>query len=130
MSKKYHTVFNHIRQHLFNELNITTPISNNYPYDTDWWCEFLQRQAVRFIMGKLRYGEPGTPGRPRYNCIQRIKKEIERYEKSKDPEALIEIANHAVVEYTDKGFHLLNWTTTESDRIGTTTNKNTQYSNR
>jgi len=65
--------------------------------------------AVRFVVGWMRYGEPGLEGRVRYDHVGRILQEVEAYRKTGDPEALVEIATHAMMAYADEGWHRRAW---------------------
>ena len=116
-----YTAHEHHRARLLRRRGIWYPdVDEKYPGSALWWAEFAWRQAARFLLGLYRYSEPGAPGRPRYDHVGRITAEVERYQRTGHPEALVEIANAATMEYADRGYHRRPWVgTDEGARIGT-----------
>lgn len=58
------------------------------------FVQFLQRQANRFAMGHLRYGEPN----PAKEYLRRLKAEVRAYERTGNAEHLGNVAVYAYLE--------------------------------
>jgi len=108
-----HTVTEHIRARLLRKAGVPDEVVEGYPFTAKWWGEFLCRQAARFLVGIYRYSEPGGPGRPAYDYTTRMRIELERYATTGHPEALVELANYAVMAYAAGGWHEREWKGTE-----------------
>ena len=112
------TITQHLRQHLQDRFGLPPDLPQGctgaappagYPWRALWWGEFLSRMAVRFVTGFMRYGEPGVPGREAWDCTGRMQQELDHYRATGDPEALVELANHALITYADAGWHRRPW---------------------
>lgn len=75
---------------------------------TEWSEEFEQAMRVRLIVGAFRYGrlQHGGPraesrGKPAYDRIGSIVRRIEMYRKTKNKEALVDIANLCLCEFVE-----------------------------
>jgi len=63
------------------------------------------------IMGGLRYGVLGEPGKPEYDRIQSIRRRLDAYEKTGNAEHLIDIANEACCEFEEPTHEKYHWET-------------------
>jgi|LSQX01.2.fsa_nt_gb hypothetical protein len=74
-------------------------------WETEWSYRFEKLMRSRLVMGPFRgYGKLNQPGKPQWDRIGRIKREIDEYERTHNLECLVEIANHALLEF-EEGDH-------------------------
>lgn len=69
-----------------------------------WSREFERYMRNRLIMGGMRYGIFGQPGKPKYNSIESIEKRLAKYKETGNTELLVDIANLCMVEFVE-GVH-------------------------
>lgn len=55
----------------------------------------------RLIMGALRYGLMGAPGKPQYDRIGSIEKRLRSYRVSGNKEILVDVANLCLMEFVE-----------------------------
>lgn len=55
----------------------------------------------RLLMGAIRYGKLGAPGKPQYDCVGEIKRRAGKYEQTGNTEFLVDCANMALVEFVE-----------------------------
>jgi hypothetical protein len=72
--------------------------------ESEWSPRFERAMRDRLIMGALRYGLLNSPGKPRYDRLARIAKDLDRYRETGNDEILVDIANHALLEF-EEGIH-------------------------
>lgn len=70
-----------------------------------WSPDFEKARKNRLMMGCLRYGKLNDHNKPTYDRTESIKKRLEKYEKTKNKEYLVDIANMCMLEYEEgKGY--------------------------
>ena len=69
----------------------------------------MSLMKARMIMGGLRYGILGEPGKPEYNRIGSIRKRLEFYEQTGNAEYLLDIANEACCEFEEPTHELYHY---------------------
>lgn len=67
----------------------------------EWSREFERLMRHRLVMGALRYGRNGIPGKGGWNRTFSIKKRIDIYEKTGNLEMLVDCANLCMLEYLE-----------------------------
>lgn len=84
-------------------ISVLRPLSGRYTYEqliqTEWSQLFESLMRNRLIMGALRYGVIGEPGKPHYNRIASIQKRIALYSETGNMEHLVDVANEALLEF-------------------------------
>jgi hypothetical protein len=96
------TVSEHIRARLFPDPEPEPEIATLGELQaSEWSPEFEQYMRNRLIMGALRYGRLGAPGKPSYDCVSRMQKDLLDYHLTGNREFLVDIANHALVEFVE-----------------------------
>lgn len=68
---------------------------------TEWSPEFERMMRNRMIMGAIRYGRLGAPGKAQYDRIGSIIERARRYRDTGNDELLVDIANLAQIEYVE-----------------------------
>lgn len=68
---------------------------------SEWSPEFEKLQRNRRILGAIRYGKTNEPGKPKYDRVNTMRKKIDLYEKTKNKEALVDLANYAMIEFQE-----------------------------
>lgn len=68
---------------------------------SEWSPEFERYMRNRLIMGALRYGKLGTPGKLVYDRLSSIRRRLMNYECSGNLELLVDIANLALCEFVE-----------------------------
>lgn len=99
------TITEHIRDKLHDRLGISddTPV-NGFIGDlrrSEWCNEFECHMRDRMVMGAIRYGCLGMPGKHQYDRVAEVKKRIQKYETSGNTEFLVDVANMALVEFVE-----------------------------
>jgi len=68
---------------------------------SEWSANFERLQRNRLIMGALRYGKLGAPGKPQYDRVDSICKRITAYQASGNLELLVDVANLCLCEFVE-----------------------------
>ena len=68
---------------------------------SQWSAEFESLMRNRLVIGALRYGLIGAPGKPRYNRPDAIRTKLQHYEETGNTETLVDVANLALLEYVE-----------------------------
>lgn len=76
---------------------------------SEWSPEFEQLMRNRLIMGALRYGKLGEPGKLKYDRLSSILRRLHTYEASGNLELLVDIANLALCEFVECNQPLRHW---------------------
>lgn len=76
---------------------------------SEWSTEFEQFMRNRLIMGALRYGKLGTPGKPVYDRTSSIQKRLTAYRTTGNKELLVDIANLCLCEFVECRHPLAHW---------------------
>lgn len=85
---------------------------------SEWSSEFEQYMRNRLIMGALRYGVIGAPGKPQYNRVDSMKRRLDAYVTTGNLERLVDVANICMLEYLE-GTHPLRHFSAIDDVDGT-----------
>lgn len=72
--------------------------------ETEWSPRFEKLMRNRLILGSMRYGLLNDPKKPQWDRLSRIEKEVQAYKNDGNLEHLVEIANHALLEF-EEGVH-------------------------
>ena len=70
-------------------------------FATEWSGEFEQLMRNRLVMGALRYGRLGAPGKPQYDRIASIVRRLEKYRATGNLEMLVDAANLCLCEFVE-----------------------------
>ena len=103
------TVTECLRDHLLSSLGYPIlPPARPFEelWETEWCADFERKQRYKLIFGSVRYGLLGDKCKPQWDRLGRIERELVHYRETGDLEALVEIANHAMLEYVE-GVHPL-----------------------
>ena len=108
------TVTDHLRQHLLGSLGYAQP-SRRMPSldilrETEWSPRFAQLMRNRLVMGAFRYGRFGSSKKGGYDCLRAIACHAVVYRCTGNLEALVDIANLALVEFVESRHPLKHWT--------------------
>lgn len=68
---------------------------------TEWSKEFEVLMKNRLLVGALRYGKLNANNKPKYDRMESIKKRITVYQKTKNKEVLVDIANLCLLEFEE-----------------------------
>ena len=68
---------------------------------TEWDTEFEQLMRNRLVMGAMRYGKIGAPGKPIYDRVSSIIKRMEKYKATGNKEFLVDVANLCLLEFVE-----------------------------
>lgn len=109
------TITEHIRDHLL--LMFTPRRMPDLPelFLSEWSPEFELLMRNRLIVGAFRYGRLNESNKPQYDRISGIIRHARQFEKDRNKEHLIDIANIALCEFVegkghfksvDDGFHV------------------------
>jgi hypothetical protein len=69
--------------------------------ESEWSEHFEQLMRNRLIMGAMRYGRIGVPGKPQYDRIESIIKRLSKYRDSGNKEFLVDAANLCLLEFVE-----------------------------
>jgi hypothetical protein len=97
-------IFDHIRKRLEDQKGLGEPIKPRFTLaqlEQEWSPEFERLQRNRLMMGCLRYGQIGAPGKKEWDRRKGIKKRLEQYEQTGNTECLVDIANLAMLEFVE-----------------------------
>ena len=89
------TVFNHIRDHIFNRDTLRGR------KESEWCVEFENLMRNRLVVGSFRYGNlhrKRPQGITKFH-IDYIQRKLKQYKKTGNTEMLVDIANLALVEF-------------------------------
>lgn len=82
--------------------------SSIHDYDSllksEWSPKFEKAMRSRLVIGAFRYGLLNDPTKKGYDRLGRILHEVEAYIKDGNDERLVDIANHALLEF-EEGKH-------------------------
>lgn len=99
------SIHNLLRDRLLREkglLKQAVPLFRLESLERSEWCsKFEQLQRNRLIMGALRYGRLGAPGKPQFDRIGAIVSRAKLYQSTGNQELLVDIANLALVEFVE-----------------------------
>lgn len=98
------TIHQHLRRHLEESLGLPqTPLAAPFEelWETEWDSHFERLMRNKLVFGSVRYGRLGDPSKPQWDRLGRIRRELQHYEQTGDLEALVEIANHALLEFVE-----------------------------
>lgn len=76
---------------------------------SEWSPKFERLMRNRLIMGALRYGKLGAPGKPNYDRCKSILKRLMTYRVTGNQELLVDIANLCLVEFVDGKHPMRHW---------------------
>lgn len=76
---------------------------------SEWCPEFEVYMRNRLIMGAMRYGRIGAPGKPKYDRAKSILTRITKYAQTGNKEHLVDIANEAMLEFREPSHPLSHW---------------------
>ena len=68
---------------------------------TEWAPEFEQLMRNRLLLGSIRYGKLGAPGKPQYDRIAASIKRLRHYEETGNLEMLVDVANFCLLEFVE-----------------------------
>ncbi|MFA6437286.1 MAG: hypothetical protein WC242_03920 [Candidatus Paceibacterota bacterium] len=71
-----------------------------------WSTDFERLMRIYLIIGGLRYGLLGAPGKPQYKRMKEIFRRIDRYRETGNTGLLVDIANSGLLEFVE-GDHQL-----------------------
>ena len=80
---------------------VTRRVSLKELQASEWSADFERLQRNRLIMGALRYGKLGAPGKPKYDRVASIQKRMDQYTKTGNLELLVDVANLCVCEFIE-----------------------------
>ncbi len=93
------TVTDHIRAHI---------LGDNFSYEalvqSEWSPVFEKLMRNRLIIGAFRYGKLNATGKKEWNRLDKILSDVQRYIETGNTEVLVDIANHALLEF-EEGIH-------------------------
>lgn len=97
------TITEQIRESLFNKIGFSETPKRKKNYEnlhlSEWSDKFETLMRNRLIMGAIRYGKLGEPGKPNYDRIESIIKRSKKFKETGNTEFLVDIANLALVEF-------------------------------
>lgn len=99
-----------IREHIYRQKGLSEPVLLTPPKDFDAFCRsqwskrFEDLMRNRLVMGGLRHGLMGSPGKPQYDRVSQIIRRARKYLKTGNDELLVDIANMALLEF-EEGDH-------------------------
>ena len=76
---------------------------------SEWSSQFERLMRNRLIMGALRYGKLGAPGKPQYDRFKSMFKRLLAYHDTGNLELLVDIANLCLVEFVDGNHPRRHW---------------------
>lgn len=68
---------------------------------TEWCPEFERHMRDRLVMGAMRYGRMGAPGKPQYDRVPDMIRRLKAYAAAGNLEHLIDTACIAMMEYVE-----------------------------
>lgn len=68
---------------------------------TEWSPVFEKLMRNRLVMGALRYGRLHDNGKPRYDRVASIRKRLGVFERTRNKELLVDIANLCLLEFEE-----------------------------
>lgn len=98
------TVTEHIRAHLLAFMPRPLPDLDSLR-KTEQCPEFERLRSNRMIMGAIRYGMLGAPGKKKYNRTKCMIRRLTDYERDRNAEHLVDVANLSMLEFVE-GDHL------------------------
>ena len=100
------TVFEHLRTRLLSRAGLvdTRPAAKYRLEDlerSEWHAGFERLMRNRLIMGALRYGVLGAPGKPQYDRVASMEKRLRKYRETGNMELLVDVANLCLCEFAE-----------------------------
>jgi hypothetical protein len=99
------TYFEKMRERLEQRAGLIQPEPPRYRLAdlerSEWSPEFERLMRNRLIMGALRYGLMGAPGKPKYDRIGSIEKRLKAYRETGNKELLVDSANLCLMEFVE-----------------------------
>lgn len=95
------TVFEHLRCGMERRLGLVPGPTYEALKATQWSPLFERLMRNRLIMGGLRYGVFGAPGKPAYDNVGSMKRRLALYEETGNLEHLVDLANIAMCEFIE-----------------------------
>lgn len=110
-----------IRDHLLKDIFPPKPLNVEELRKTEWNTEFEEKMRNRLILGAFRYGLLNRQSL-KFNVPDYIRVKLKRYEETGNLEALVDVANLALVEYTlsehpNKHFKAMDDTTEHASKL-------------
>jgi len=68
---------------------------------TEWSNEFERCMRNRLLIGSMRYGKLNDNNKKNYNRIEYAIKKLKQYQKSKNKELLVDVANLCLIEFEE-----------------------------
>ena len=68
---------------------------------SEWSPQFERLMRNRLLMGALRYGPIGAPGKPQYDRVRSMIKRLNRYDETGNKEFLVDVANLCLLEFVE-----------------------------
>lgn len=68
---------------------------------SEWSNEFEQLMRNRLVMGAIRYGKIGAPGKPTYDRVASMQKRLAKYTETGNKEFLVDVANLCLLEFVE-----------------------------
>lgn len=68
---------------------------------TEWSAEFEKLMRNRLVVGSMRYGRMGAPGKPKYDRMGDIARRVEKFRQTGNKELLVDIANLCMCEFVE-----------------------------
>lgn len=68
---------------------------------SEWNAEFETLMRNRLVMGALRYGKIGAPGKPQYDRVASMLRRLQHYADTGNKEFLVDVANLCLLEFTE-----------------------------
>lgn len=94
-----------LRARLIQKAGLSEPVRARYRIEdlqhSEWSSEFERLMRNRLVMGALRYGILGAPGKPTYDRIASMEKRLKLYRESGNLEYLVDVANLCLCEFVE-----------------------------
>ena len=102
------TVHQHIRENILKNLGMgerkKMPNLEELKI-SEWSPKFEQLMRNRLIMGSIRYGQLNAPNKPQYDRIPSMIHRLELYQKDRNAEHLVDVANICLMEFEEGDNH-------------------------
>ena len=98
----------HIRENILKNLGMEKRKkmpSLNKLRKSEWSLKFERLMRNRLIIGSIRYGLLNAPNKPQYDRIPSIIHRLKLYQKDKNAEHLVDVANICLMEFEEGDNH-------------------------